>query len=67
MVEFKWQQAANTDTYELRVSNLNTSTTQTISTSALSAKLPLQKGALYSWLVNTKNAAVLKVKASQTL
>ena len=66
IVEFRWQQAPNTDTYELRATNLNTNTTQTVSTSSLSAKLPLQKGALYSWLVNTKNAALLQVKASQT-
>ena len=66
MVEFRWQQAPNTDTYELRATNLNTNTTQTVSTSSLSAKLPLQKGALYSWLVNTKNASVLQIKSSQT-
>lgn len=66
MVEFKWQQASNTDTYELRATNVNTNTTQTISTSSLSAKLPLQKGALYTWVVNTKNSAVLQTMASQT-
>lgn len=66
MVEFRWQKASNTDTYELRATNLNTSTTQTVSTSALSAMLPLQKGALYSWVVNTKNSAVLQIASSQT-
>lgn len=66
MVEFKWQQAANADTYELRATNTNTNTTQTVSTSSLSAKLPLQKGALYTWVVTTKNKAVLQTTSSQT-
>ncbi len=66
MVEFRWQQAANTDSYELRATNMNTNTTQTVSTSSLSAKLPLQKGALYTWVVSTKNKAVLQVTTSQT-
>lgn len=55
-VEFKWQQAANTQRYELRVTNLGTGTTQTISTESLSANLPLQKGAPYSWVVITRNS-----------
>lgn len=66
MVEFRWQEAPNTDTYELRATNVATNTTQTISTASLSARLPLQKGALYTWLVSTKNAAVLQETTSQT-
>jgi hypothetical protein len=66
MVEFKWQQAPNADTYELRATNVNTNTTQTVSTSGLSAKLPLQKGALYTWVVSTRNKAVLQAATSQT-
>lgn len=55
-VEFKWQASNNTEIYELRATNLNTSVTQTISTESLSAKLPLQKGAPYSWFVTSKNS-----------
>lgn len=66
MVEFKWQKALNTDTYVISVTNLNTNITQTESTSALSKKFPLQKGAPYSWFVNSKNASVLQTKASST-
>lgn len=66
MVEFRWQAAPNTDTYELRATDVATNTTQTISTTSLSARLPLQKGALYTWLVSTKNAAVLQETTSQT-
>ncbi len=66
IVEFRWQKATYADTYELRATNVNTNTTQTVSTSSLTAKLPLQKGALYSWVVNSRNASVLQVTTSQT-
>ena len=66
MVEFRWQEAANVDTYELRATNVNTNTTQTVSTSSLSANLPLQKGTLYSWVVTTTNNAVLQSATSLT-
>lgn len=65
-VEFRWQMAPNADTYELRVTNMDANTTQTISTSALSAKLPLEKGGLYSWLVRTRNASVTETAVSET-
>lgn len=65
-VEFRWQAAENTEIYELRATNLNTNTTQTISTASTSAKLPLEKGALYSWQITSKNAAVLQSTPSET-
>ena len=65
-VEFRWQVAENADTYRLSVSNLNTNTAQTITTTSTSAKLPLQKGAPYSWVVNTKNEEVLETTPSET-
>jgi len=57
-VEFKWEKASDTDTYELKVINLNTNIKQTISTALLSAKLSLEKGVPYSWSVATKNSQV---------
>lgn len=65
-VEFKWGAAVNTDTYELRATNLNTSTTQTITTSSTSAKLPLAKGAPFSWVVVSKNESVLETASSES-
>ncbi|MGI9550931.1 MAG: hypothetical protein ACR2MT_07020 [Aurantibacter sp.] len=65
-VDFRWQSANNTETYELRVTNINTNTTQTISTAALSARLPLQKGAPFSWVVISKNAQVPNNVSSAT-
>lgn len=54
-VEFRWQKAANADSYELRVTNITTNITQTISTEQLRAPLPLEKGAPFSWVVITRN------------
>lgn len=65
-VEFKWQQANNTETYELRVTNINTNTTETVSTTTTTAKLPLQKGTPFSWVVISKNSEVLKNVSSET-
>lgn len=65
-VEFRWIASEDTETYELRVSNLNTGITQTISTAAVSAKLPLEKGEPYSWLVVSKNSKVNETASSDT-
>lgn len=54
-VEFSWQAAKHTDTYELRVTNTASNITQTVSTSSLFAQLPLEKGAPYSWSVVSRN------------
>jgi len=64
-VEFRWQAAAFTDTYELSVTNMVANTTQTIPTEALSAKLALKKGTLYSWKVNTQNDKVIETATSE--
>ncbi len=65
-VEFQWLAANFAETYELRVKNLNTNITQTISTQGLSAQLPIEKGAQFSWFVNSKNSQVAQATASET-
>jgi hypothetical protein len=65
-IEFKWMASDHTESYELRVTNLNTSITQTINTSAISAKLPIAKGEPFSWLVRSKNTKVSDVATSST-
>jgi hypothetical protein len=65
-VEFMWMASDHTESYELRVTNLITSTTQTISTAAISAKLPIAKGELFSWLVRSKNTKVTETALSET-
>ena len=65
-VEFQWQQAANTETYELRVTHLIESTTITRTTTNTSSIVPLEKGAPYSWFVISKNTATMEEPASTT-
>ena len=65
-VEFRWQSAANTDTYELRVTQLGTSITQTETTANTSARVVLQKGTPYSWMVITRNTKTMDAVSSST-
>ncbi len=65
-VEFRWQTSKNTDTYELRVTNVNSGVSQTVTTAALSARLPLEKGALHRWNVITRNEKTDKIATSDT-
>lgn len=64
-VTFMWQKSDNTDSYELRVTNLNTSTVQTISTSSTTSSLPLLKGQPYTWLVRSRNDQVRNTVSSE--
>ena len=57
-VTFEWQTSDNTDSYELRVTNISSNTVQTISTQSTTATLPLLKGQPYSWLVRSRNDQV---------
>ncbi len=57
-VEFRWSAADHTDSYELRATNTNTGTVQTIVTASTSARLPLAKGEPFSWLVRSRNEEV---------
>jgi hypothetical protein len=57
-VTFRWQEAKNVKTYELRVTNLNAGTTQTISTATTSANLPIEKGVQFAWQVRSRNNQV---------
>ncbi len=65
-VTFNWQEAKNVKIYELRVTNINTGTAQTISTAATSASLPIEKGTPFSWLVRTRNNQVVETISSET-
>ena len=55
-VEFRWQESDNTETYELRATQLFTNVTKTATTSATSASLIIDKGAPYSWQVISRNS-----------
>jgi len=64
-VEFRWSAADNTESYELRVVNINTGTVQTIGTASTSARLPLTKGEPFSWFVQSKNTQVQESVSSE--
>ncbi|MBT8185041.1 MAG: hypothetical protein KJN76_09375, partial [Eudoraea sp.] len=65
-VEFTWQPANDTDTYELRVTNTASNITQTVSTAEVAAQLPLEKGAPYSWQVISRNDETEDIATSAT-
>lgn len=65
-VTFRWEEAKNVKVYELRVTNMNTGTTQTISTETTSASLPIAKGTPFSWLVRTRNNEVEEAVSSSS-
>ena len=64
-VTFRWGEGANAVTYELRVTNSNTGTVQTISTASTSARLPIAKGEPFSWFVRSKNNQVPETVSSE--
>ncbi len=66
LVEFRWSEARGAETYELRATNLEANITQTISVSTTSAKLPLLKGAPYSWTVTSRTSAITQTARSET-
>ena len=65
-VEFIWQTANNTETYELRVTNLLANVTQTVNTQATSAEITIDKGTPFSWQVITRNTQVQETASSAT-
>ena len=65
-VEFKWMASNHTESYVLRVTNINTNITQTITTTAISAKLPIAKGEPFSWVVRSKNTKVTETAVSES-
>lgn len=65
-VEFKWNAAANTDTYQLRVTHLGTNTTITRTTAMTTELVNLEKGAPYSWMVIASNSATMEQGTSLT-
>lgn len=64
-IEFRWMAADHTESYELRVTNLNTNITQTIITPNSSAKLPIAKGEPFSWIVRSRNTKVSETAFSE--
>src|SRR5690606_21652126 len=66
IIEFRWEVSDHTESYELRATNLVANTTQTIVVKGTSAKLPIEKGMPYSWLVVSRNSKVRETAQSGT-
>lgn len=66
VVRFTWQAADHTETYELRVTNLNTGTVQTKSTRGVVETLSLQKGTPFSWVVISRNSQTETTASSES-
>jgi len=64
-IAFRWEEGANVETYELRVTNSNTGVVQTISTDATTARLSIKKGEPFSWFVRSKNNQVPETVSSE--
>ena len=65
-VDFRWQMAANTDIYDVEVTNLISNSTQVSSTSGITLGITLQKGQPYSWRVISRNNETDDRAISQT-
>ncbi|MEJ1223149.1 hypothetical protein [Sediminicola sp. 1XM1-17] len=64
-VEFQWQASDFTESYQIRVTNLVTNVSQNMSTTATSIRLPLDKGAPYSWFITSSNTNVAETATSE--
>jgi hypothetical protein len=66
-VAFSWNASASTNTYDVRITNLNTSVaTNKNGVSATSTTATLDKGVPYSWKVTSKNTQTTTTTGSDT-
>ena len=66
-VTFTWNASADTNTYDLKITNLNSSTiTNKTGLSTTSTKVTLDKGTPYSWNITSKNNTTTTTTPSDT-
>ncbi len=65
-INFSWEEAANTDTYELNVTNLLTGFSDEYTTASTSFEVTLQKGEPYSWSVRSLSETSSQTAQSAT-
>ena len=63
-VLFEWKPSENTDTYTLKVTNLNTNSVQEQSTSNTSESMELKRGTPFSWTVISKSSSTTQTAES---
>ncbi|PKA98727.1 hypothetical protein B0O79_2416 [Flavobacteriaceae bacterium MAR_2009_75] len=66
VVRFNWMTSDHTETYELRVTNLETGTVQTKTTSGTVETLSLSKGMPFSWTVVSRNSKTDNAPSSES-
>lgn len=64
-VTFEWDLAENTDSYEIRIRNLNTYNTQTEQTTSNSISISILRGTPYEWYVISKAEGTTKTVTSE--
>ena len=66
-VTFTWTASSDTNTYDLKITNLNTSVAiNRTALTATTAQVPLDKGVPYSWNITSKSTASTTTTASDT-
>ena len=66
-VDFSWQASTNTNSYDLQVTNINTSTSiNKTGLTTTNATVELDKGQPYSWKVISKNTATTQTGTSSS-
>lgn len=65
LINFQWEASAHTQSYQVRVVNLRTNISQTVTTNETQIQLPLTKGLPYSWSVTSANNQVPETATSE--
>ena len=66
-VSFSWAASANTSTYDLKITNLNTNEiTNKTGLTSTNTTVALNKGAPYSWQITSKNTQTTQTASSNT-
>ena len=66
-VDFSWSASANTSTYDLKITNLDTNQISTKNgLTSTNTTVALSKGAPYSWQITSKNSQTTQTAASNT-
>ena len=65
-VTFTWNASANTDSYDLKLKNLETNTSLTYSSNTNQLAITIFKGTPYSWYVVSKSNSVTQTAQSET-
>jgi len=66
-VSFSWAASANTSTYDLKITNLNTNEiTNKTGLTSTNTTVALSKGAPYSWQITSKNTQTTQTASSNT-